>query len=241
MHRGAYGVKKLIFLFLFLCTPISAKESVTLGILVFPPHSRIDELTNECVGAFITITEKILAEYAINVDAVCAPPIRIYRMLENADVDFTINIKSTTALPKDIVFVDIPFSTLNLDLYSHKNAQSIKSVAAIRGFSYDGFRTKLLAQGYEFFDLPTSISAIQLFLKKRTNHLISYRAPVDYYIQEKKLNIKDSISILPLIDVPTYYGISSKSPHLEKLKAALDDYATKYQLTFFDQVNLSSE
>ena len=228
-------MKTFVFLLLILSTPISAKVNVTLGILVFPPHSILDEVTNECVGSFISITEKILAEYAISVDVVCAPPIRLYRLLEHADVDFIINIKSTKALPKDIVFVDIPFNTLSLNLYTRKNGQSEKSVAAIRGFGYHGFRTKLTAQGYEFIDLPTSVSAIRLFLKKRSDHLISYRSPVDYYIQEKNLNIKDEVSILPLLEVPTYYGISGKSPHLEKLKAAFDDYASKHKLMFFDQ------
>jgi hypothetical protein len=234
---SAYNVKILLFLFLLLSTKISARNNVTLGIFVFPPHSRLDEPTNECVGSFITITEKILAEYAINLEVVCAPPIRIYRLLESADVDFTINIKSTKALPKDIVFVETPFNTLSLDLYTHKNAQSMKSVAAIRGFSYHGFRTKLMAQGYELFDLPNSISAIQLFLKKRSRHLISYRSPVEYYIEEKKLNIKDGVSAIPLIDVQTHYAISGQTPHLEKLKFAFDDYASKHQLTFFDKQN----
>ncbi|MFT6990584.1 MAG: polar amino acid transport system substrate-binding protein [Paraglaciecola sp.] len=68
------------------------------------------------MGRFISITKKVLAEYDINVDVVCAPPVRIYRFLKSTDVDFTINIKSTQALPKDIVFVDTPFNTLNLDL-----------------------------------------------------------------------------------------------------------------------------
>jgi polar amino acid transport system substrate-binding protein len=230
-------VKKRIFLLLLLSTPISATQKVTLGIPVFPPHSILDEVTNECVGPFVTITKKILAEYAINIDVFCAPPIRIYRLLEKAKVDFTINIKSTKALPKDIVFVETPFSTLNLDLYTHQNTKSTMSVAAIRGFSYHGFRKRLMVQGYEFFELPNSISAIQLFLKKRTSHLISYRSPVDYYIQEKKLNIKDDISVLPLLDVPTYYAISGQSPFLEKLQTAFDDYASRHQLTFFDELN----
>ena len=239
--RSIRSVKIFIFIFIFifliLSAPTSAKNNVTLGILIFPPHSRLNELTNECEGRFVTITEKILAEYSINVDVVCAPPIRIYRLLKNAYVDFTINIKSTQALPKDIVFVETPFSTLSLDLYSYKNAPAIKSIAAVRGFSYHGFRTKLMAQNYEFVDLPNSISAIQLFLKNRTNYLISYRSPVEYYIDKKKLNIKDDVSILPLIEVSTHYSISGKSPHLKKLKAALDDYASKHQLRFFDQLN----
>jgi polar amino acid transport system substrate-binding protein len=194
-------------------------------------------VTNQCVGRFISITKKVLAEYDINVDVVCAPPVRIYRFLKSTDVDFTINIKSTQALPKDIVFVDTPFNTLNLDLFTHKDIQSMKSVAAIRGFSYHGFRTKLTTQGYDFFDLPTSISAIQLFLKKRSSHLISYRSPMKYYIEEKRLNIENGVSVIPLTNVPTYYAISGDSPHLNKLKSALDDYASKHQLSFFDELN----
>lgn len=226
-----------MFLFIVLSTPISARENVTLGIPVFPPYSIIDEKTNECVGDFITITKKILAEYAFNVDVVCAPPIRIYRLLKISDVDFIINIKSTKALPKDIVFVETPFNILSLDLYTHKNTQALKSLAAIDGFSYHGFRTKLMAQGYEFLDMPTSISAIQLFLKKQSSHLISYRSPVEYHIQQKKIDIKDGVSVSPLLDVPTFFAISAQSPHLEKLQSALEDYASRHQLKFFDQTN----
>jgi hypothetical protein len=74
--------------------------------------------------------------------------------------------------------------------------------------------------------LPINISAIQLFLKKRTSHFISYRSPVDYYIQEK-LNLKDNVIIESLEDMPTYYVISGQSPHLEKRQAAFNDYASK--------------
>jgi hypothetical protein len=64
---------------------------------------------------------------------------------------------------------------LKLDLYTHKNAQAVKSVAAIRGFDYHGFRTKLTTQGFEIFDLPTSISAISEKTQQPLNFLsLSY-------------------------------------------------------------------
>jgi len=44
------------------------------------------------------------------------------------------------------------------------------------------------------------------------------------------------MSVLPLVNVDSYYGISAKSPHLGKIKFALDDYAAKHQLQFFEQV-----
>lgn len=230
-------MKILIFLFLVLSTSISARQNVTLGIVVFPPHSKLDEVSNECVGSFVTITRRILAEYVIDIDVVCAPPIRIYRLLESADVDFTINVKSTKALPRNVVFVHTPFNTLKLDFYTHKSTEFNKSVAAIRGFSYHGFKASLTEQGFEFFDLPNSISAVQLFLKKRTRHLISYRSRVEYYMDEKKLNIKDDVTVAHLVDVHTYYAISGQSPHLKKLKVAFDDFASKHQLMFFEEVN----
>jgi polar amino acid transport system substrate-binding protein len=236
----AHTVKILLTLLIFLSTTLHARDKVTLGILVFPPYSIHDEVTQKCIGKFIGVSEKILAEYSIDLDVVCAPPIRIYKLLEQAGIDFTINIKSTEALPDDLIFVETPFQTLHLDLYTHKTLTSTKGVAAIRGFGYQGYRNKMTAEGYTFFDLPTSISAIEVFLKKRSRYLISYRSPVDYYIDEKKLNINDEMSVLPLVNVTTHYGISAQSPHLGKIKFALDDYAAKHQLQFFEQVKFAS-
>jgi polar amino acid transport system substrate-binding protein len=229
-------VKVLLVLFIFISSALQAGNKVTLGLLVFPPESRLDEITQECMGHYLDVSKKILAEYSIEIDVICAPPIRIYKLLENADIDFTINIKSTEALPDDLVFVETPFKTLYLDLYTHKKLPSIKGVAAIRGFSYHGYRRKMLADGYTFIDLPTSISAIQVFLKKRSRHLITYRSQVNFYAKEKKLNIKNTLSVLPLINVTNHYGISAQSPHLAKIKFALDDYAAKHHLQFFEQV-----
>ena len=235
--RRAFNVKIVIFIFIVLSTQVSAKKNVTLGIPVFPPYSVIDELANQCVGDFISVTKKILADSGFTVDVVCAPPTRIYRALKSAEIDFIINVKSTKSLPKDIVFVDTPFNILSLNLYAHKNAQTIASIAAIDGFSYHGFRTKYTEQGYEFLNMPTSISAIQLFLKGQSSHLISYRSPFEYHIQDKKIELKDEVSILPLLDVPTFYGISAQSPHLEKLKTILEEYASMHQLSLFGQAN----
>ena len=159
-----------MLLLLFLSAPLVAEQKVTMGLVVFPPYSILEEQTNKCVGRFIEITKKILTDYSIQLGAVCAPPARLFRLLEKAEIDFTINIKSTVALPKNVDFVEPPFSTLQLDLYSHKQNKLDNSVAAIRGYSYHGFRAKLVDQHYKFFDLPNSISAIQLFLKKRSSH-----------------------------------------------------------------------
>ncbi|PKG93226.1 hypothetical protein CXF95_26965 [Paraglaciecola sp. MB-3u-78] len=74
---------------------------------------------------------------------------------------------------------------MNLDFYAHKKAEFTRSVAAIRGFSYHGFRKRLMAQGYEFFELPNSISAIQLFKKKRTSDLFLIFPPLTSIFKKK--------------------------------------------------------
>jgi hypothetical protein len=223
-----------VFLLLFSCA-LNAENKITLGVVLFPPDSVLDISTKECVGDFIEITRQVLLEYSINIDTVCAPPIRIYRFLKNGDVDFTINIKSTKAMPKNMVFTEIPFHTLNLNLYAHQSAKEQKNVAVIRGFGYHGYRDKLVGEGFKVIELPTSVASLEVFLKKRSSHLLAYQSPVNYYLHMNKVDLGEYITVTPLLDIPTYYAISGSSPHLEKLLGAFNHYATKHRLENFQQ------
>ena len=227
-----------LLLLLFFSSALLGSERATLGVILFPPNVLIDEVTGECRGHGIQTTREILAEYSIEIDVICAPPVRIYRLLENAEIDFTINIKSTKGLPEDVTFIDKPYRILQLKLYSHLDRKNGKDVAAVRGFDYQGFRNKLIQQEYRFFDLPNSISSIQVFLKKRIPHLISYGGPYGYYIRDKKLKVSDAITSTHLYSVPTHYTITNKSPHLKALIAAFDLYADTYQVEYFKQKKL---
>jgi hypothetical protein len=60
-----------------ILTSEHAKQTVTLGTLVFPPMARVDQQSNKCVGHLVTISKKLAAD-AIHIDGICSPPIRIY-------------------------------------------------------------------------------------------------------------------------------------------------------------------
>jgi polar amino acid transport system substrate-binding protein len=232
----------LLFLsFLLFHAATTASNKPVFGVLLFPPSVFIDEETGICMGEVISLTRKILDEQSIPIDIICAPPSRLYRMLENEQIDFTMNIKSTKSLPDDIVFIETPYSTLQLNQYSHINREAEKYVAATRGFDYQGYRDVLTEKKYNFIDLPNSISAIQVFLKKRSAHLLSFKRPFDFYIKDKQLKISDTIITTTLFAVPTFYGINNASPHLDKLSMAFNHYADKHDVKYFKSAANSLE
>lgn len=212
---------------------VNGRESATLGAILFPPNATVDKVTNECVGQSIELTRTILAFDEIDLEVVCASAIRIYKMLEVGEVDFTINIKSTRALADNVIFSDIPYQMLTLNLYSYNNAQNVKTVAAIRGFDYHGNRQKMTRNGYEFFDLPNSISAIQVFVKQRSGHLISYAGPVNYYQQAQTSWPKEGVEISSILEVDTFYAVAKSSAKSSRLLKTFNNFAAQKKLRYF--------
>lgn len=115
---------------------LRAVEQVTIGAILFPPGVMMDENTKKCVGRNIDITRKLLLKYGISLQLVCASPLRIYRMIEDNDADFTINIKSTKALISHVEFSQTPFRKIVLNIYSHSDAKEVSTISAVRGFDY---------------------------------------------------------------------------------------------------------
>jgi polar amino acid transport system substrate-binding protein len=217
----------------FLSSSLCAAEQVTMGVLLFPPDITIDEKTKRCVGRNIDITRKLLLEYGVTMQVVCASPMRIYRMIEDSEVDLTINIKSTKALASHVEFSKVPFRKLVLNMYSHSDAKEFSTISAVRGFDYQGYRENYSKEGFEFIDLPSTISAIQVFIKHRSDYLLSYESPVLNFTNEKKLLIPDTVSVTPLLEIDTFYAISNKSIYLDKLKYIFNDYALKHNAHYF--------
>jgi polar amino acid transport system substrate-binding protein len=224
---------RIVLFLLFFGTPVAATQKVVLGTILFEPFSTIDPNTNTCVGTAIDITRRILSEYDFDLEVVCANASRIYRMVENSEVDFTINVKTTSALAKNVEFIEQPFRKLELNLYTRIASSQRHTVAAIRGFDYNGYRKSLLEKGYEFIDLPNSISASRLFNIGRVENLISYSGPVEYYVKNHVLTIDDSILITPLDEITSHFAISKKSIHIQLLKGAFNDYANTHAFEYF--------
>lgn len=212
-----------------------------MGVLLFPPYAMLDEETSECIGQVIAITNKVLAEYGLNADAACSNPSHIYQLMADGDIDFTINIKQTSSLAKSTIFIDTPFRQLQLNMYSHNEWAHRKDIAGIRGFTYQGQRANLTTNGYTFYDMPTSISAIQLFLKKQSAHLLSYASSIDYLVAEKQLDIDNTVQVNPILAVNSHYAISATSKHRFALQHAFNDYAKKHKVTYFKSIKTDSD
>ena len=222
-----------IFMLLIWQQSYAEQQSVTLGASLFPPSAYIDKNTGKCVGENIDVTRKILSHYDIKLEVVCTLPARMYRLVKNSEVDFTVNVKSTRALSPYVEFIEPPLKKLVVNLYHYGTNNKLKTVSAVRGFDYNGSRQKLIDQNYRFVDLPTPESALQLFLKRRIDALISYQSNVVHLKQQNAIEFPKEVTVTPLINVNAYYGIAKGSAHFDLLQYVLNDYARKHNLEYF--------
>lgn len=208
-------------------------KTVTFGAALFPPSAYFDKSTGECIGENIDVTKKILVNYNIKLEVVCALPVRMYRLVQNSEVDFTVNVKLTRALKPYVEFVEPPIKPLVINLYRYGTKDEFKTISAIRGFDYNGGRQKFVDQNYEFIDLPTAISALQLFLKRRSDALISYQSNILHLQQQNEMMFPKDVIITPLLKVDAYFAIAKGSEHFDLLNYILKDYAQKHKLQYF--------
>ncbi|MEW9797082.1 hypothetical protein [Alteromonas sp. CYL-A6] len=224
-----------LFLLCIWAPAFAEQARVTLGASLFPPSAYIDEGSGKCVGENIEVASKILAHYNIELEVVCALPIRMYRLVERSEVDFTVNVKSTRALKPYVELIEPPLKQLIINLYHHGAQGDFRTISAIRGFDYEGGRQRLTEQHYQFIDLPTAASALELFLKGRSDALISYQSNVLHLQRQTALVLPEGIKVTPLLRVNAYFAVAKGSPHFELLKRVFNDYAEQHQLTYFVQ------
>ncbi|WP_027672215.1 substrate-binding periplasmic protein [Rheinheimera baltica] len=205
------------------------------GVHNFPPYFVLNS-PDDCSGEAVELTRRILESETVKVTAVCATPARLYKMLELGEVDATINIKHTKALPQNVSFVAPPYAQLSLVLLTHGAAVAREkrlTVAAIRGFDYHGQRQLLEEKGYSFIDLPDSISAVELFVKGRSSALLTYEAPFNYYLKQHGKPFATHYQRFALDAIDTYYVVSNLSPHKDYISNTLQRYALSKQLSYF--------
>lgn len=217
------------FTLFFLIVPNAhSKTPIQIGLTGFKPYSELDPTTGECDGIAVDITKKILEPYGFEVTASCASAARVFRSISRGFIDISINIKSTSALSDSVTFTQVPFDDLILNLYISANSDSKeKTIAAIRGYDYNGYREKLTKMGFEFIDVPNDEDAIRMFASKRTNYLLSYGGPFDDYLSniDSKAGsfAPGSFNIEKLSSIPSHYAISKTSPHYTELLRAFAD------------------
>jgi polar amino acid transport system substrate-binding protein len=199
---------------------------IVLGLTGFAPYSKIDEETGHCHGIGFDLTQSLLSSENFKIKPFCAAPARVYRSVSEGKVDFTVNIKSTSTLKGTVSFTRLPFDNLKLNLYSRVENSNNKTVAAIRGYDYEGQRRRMEEQGFRFVDVPDADNATNLFLNARTSHLLSYENPYIHFLSqldiETRTTYEQSIQTKYITSVPTHYAISKSSPHHDALVEAFN-------------------
>ncbi|KKO50299.1 hypothetical protein VT06_02305 [Arsukibacterium sp. MJ3] len=233
-------MRTLLALLFLLMAPANASTEIRVGVHNFPPYFVVKG-DNTCGGEAVELTRNILQTDTITVRAVCATPARLFKMLSRGEVDLTINIKQTKTLPNNVSFINPPYAQLSLVLLTYNNQSTAltslqqPTIAAIRGFDYLGQRQILSERGFLLIDLPDSIDAIKMFVKGRSNGLLTYEAPFSFYLaqQPPQLTQRYQRQLLEYIDA--YYVISDQSLHKLYISTTLSDYAATKQLRYFTQ------
>ena len=210
----------IVVLLLFLIDEVTANSEplltsekvITLGVVEFPPLVIKHVKDDSCYGEAIDVTSKILREldYIVNVE--CIPPVRLFARVKTGHVDLTINVRGTLALDDNVTFVSKPFINLSIILAQNPRFNSDKVVSAIRGYDYFGERKRLKEEGFTFFDAANSTDAIRMFLMQRTSHLISYKQPYLYYLNNFS-NTSISSDLSERLTIPSYLAVSKTSKY----------------------------
>lgn len=211
--------------------PQAAPVILKMGVHNFPPDLVV-HADGSCGGPGLNLSRRIFATAGMLVEPVCITPARMYLLLDNGDIDFSINIKSTLKLSRAHQAVAPAYSELQLVLYSHRpssNAPRDNSVAAIRAFDYQGQRQQLLQKGYQFVDLPDSVSASQFFLHQRSQHLLTYDGPFRAHLLAEQPQLLPSLKRKAITSIDTFYILSAQSPHQASMQQAINQFAAQHR------------
>jgi len=213
----------------------AARPGLRMGIHNFPPDFVVSTDGKSCAGEGYLLAKKIFTQAGFDLTAICTTPARMYVLLEQGEVDFSINVKTTAAISKAHQFIEPAYMAMQLMLYSHplsSTAPQDKTVAAIRAFDYLGQRQQLIQQGYQLVDMPDSISAVQLFLHQRTQHLISYQGPFVAFSSTQATNVMSGLKQKKLAEIDAYFVVSAASAHRQQIIEIVQLYAKTHSCIY---------
>lgn len=219
--------------------PSQPSETVVLkmGLHNFPPEIVVNA-DGSCGGPGLELSRKVFATLGMQVEPVCITPARMFLLLDSGDIDFSINIKSTQKLSRQHLAAATPYSELQMAMYSHpprSKAPRDNSVAAIRAFDYQGKRQQMLQRGYQFVDLPDSITATQFFLQQRSQHILTYDGPFRAYLQTHNPEVLKDLQRQAITSIDTFYVLSARSPHQQAMLQAVQIFAKKHHCRYLSK------
>lgn len=190
----------------------------------FPPYSYIDHRSKKCVGRLFDEIEPILREIGYKIKAVCAPPARLYHMMDLGHIGLTVNLKTTSQLNEHVTFSSQKISEISLSLYRATNDNKTKVIAGVRGYGYGGKRQLFIDDGFVFIDFPDTASAARFFLSGRVGYLMAYDEPFDFYVNRREFISKVAYQKSILSVEESFIAISNRSAAYERLVSELSDY-----------------
>lgn len=237
------GVLAAIVLALSFCSSCFADGQaklikLSLGVHHFPPGLVASSDGKQCGGTAVDKLNKIFLPSGYVVVPVCSPPARIYRSMDTGDIDLSLNTLTNTLINKTHIYLLPAFTQLVLVLYSHPAsamAPEDKTVSAVRGFDYQGQRVEMQQHGFQFVDMPDTISATNFFLHKRSQYLISYEGPFLHAMQEHYPGMIKTLSAQPLTKIDVQVVVSVRSVHRDNIIKIIQDYAKKHQCNYIKE------
>jgi len=198
------------------------------AFLHFPPMAYVDE-NGEPAGKVIELTNRIAAESGLEITWVSYPIRRIYKGLENGEIDIWPGSQRVPAL-RDFT-LETPSIGININLcalslegtpaVTDPQALSNSQLVLIRGYTYRAQLDSIFANAKRRPIVAADHRAAILLLEKgRGDYLISYDHPLELALQEQPhINAKcDVLDSWPLV-----YVVSSRIPDAAQLIIALTE------------------
>jgi polar amino acid transport system substrate-binding protein len=223
-RRFVVGV---VLTFASVCLYAQESERVLrAAFLHFPPMAYVDD-NGEPAGKVIELTNRVAAESGLKITWVSYPIRRIYKGLEDGDIDIWPGSQSVPAL-RDFTLetpsigIDINLCALSLQAtpaVTDPQALSSSQLVLIRGYTYRTQLDSIFANAARRpIVAPDHTAAIALLEKGRGDYLISYDHPIELALQQQpQINAKcDMLDSWPLV-----YVVSSRLPDAPEVVATL--------------------
>lgn len=219
----------VVFTFASSCLHAADTErALTAAFLHFPPMAYVDE-DGEPAGTVIQLTNRIAAESGLQITWVNYPIRRIYKGLENGDIDIWPGSQAIPALQDftletPSIGVDITLCAFSLEGTAVlENTQALKSsqLVLIRGYTYRAQLDKIFEQSTRKPIVAPDHNAAMLLLQKgRGDYLISYADPIESALA----NYPQIDSKCDVLDTwPLVYVVSDRNPDAAKVANTLTE------------------
>lgn len=205
------------------------KPLVRVGIMMFPGFSEMNE-GGEAVGKTVTLTRMLLEQAGYRADIRIMPAARIWRGLQNGQVDLWPGILNKPDLESHTLLTGRDLGQVGINLYYRPNQPAPvlpdelagKRLILITNYTYIKSLIETLRDPALGLEHVTSIShtgALQMLLKGRGDYLLDYRVQVE--AAERELGIEPLPSV-QLAEQPMRFVLSLRSGFAPQLKADLD-------------------